>query len=340
MKNGALWALLGVGGLLALAASSGTANASTGPDPYAVPPGGGSNPRIVWSSALPDGGRVELWDDAGYQVVVATDAAGNTVFTGTVSDFERWSNARYPGGGGTGGGGNAYVPPPPVNPGTGGTGGNTPPPPAPGGGTGRDEVTHTTQLAGGVTAYQMRLRDGSEWWAVLNQSDGRQIFGGSRAEYERWLSSWIASQPGPGGGGTGGTGGGTGGTGGGTGGTGGGSHTSEPHDRDTVEAYQRVLIALGDLAEGEADGVIGPRTRNAIRAFQHRWSYLRPAPHLSVDGILGPHTRAALRSSLEMYGNFYASDINPVRASYLRSRILATAQPNAVHGLEGLGRRF
>ena len=334
MKNGALWALLGVGGLLALAATSGTANASTG-DPYAVPPGGGSNPRIVWSSALPDGGRVELWDDAGYQVVVATDAAGNTVFTGTVADFERWSNARYPGTGGTGGtgGGNTYVPPPPVNPGTGGGGSNTPPPPAPGSGTGRDEVIHTTQLAGGVTAYQMRLRDGSEWWAVLNQSDGHQIFGGSRAEYERWLSSWIASQPGPGTGGS--TGGGS--TGGGSTG-GGGSHTSEPHDRDTVEAYQRILRAL--QYQIAADGVIGPATRTAIRTFQGAANRER-GTSLAIDGVLGPNTRNALR--FYMGAGYFDADSNPVRNSYLQGRVLATSTQFATGGtqdLEGIERRF
>jgi hypothetical protein len=316
MKNGALWALLGVGGLLALAASSGTANASTG-DPYAVPPGGGSNPRIVWSSALPDGGRVELWDDAGYQVVVATDAAGNTVFTGTVADFERWSNARYPGTGGTGGtgGGNTYVPPPP----------------APGGGTGRDEVIHTTQLAGGVTAYQTRLRDGSEWWAVLNQSDGHQIFGGSRAEYERWLSSWIASQPGPGTGGS--TGGGS--TGGGSTG-GGGSHTSEPHDRDTVEAYQRILRAL--QYQIAADGVIGPATRTALRAFQGAANRER-GWHLAVDGVLGPNTRNALAWYLGR-GYFDDAGISDARVGALHGRVLSTSSPSGLQGLEGLERRF
>lgn len=333
MKNGALWALLGVGGLLALAASSGTANASTGPDPYAVPPGGGSNPRIVWSSALPDGGRVELWDDAGYQVVVATDAAGNTVFTGTVSDFERWSNTRYPGTGGTGGGGNTYVPPPPA-PGTGGgTGGNTPPPPAPGGGTGRDEVIHTAQLVGGVTAYQMRLRDGSEWWAVLRQSDGHQIFGGSRAEYERWLSSWIASQPGPGGGGTGG---GTGGS-GGSGGTGGGSHTSEPHDRDTIEAYQRILRGL--QYQIAADGMIGPATRTALRAFQGA-ANRENGWNLAVDGILGPRTRQGLQWYLE-HGYWDGSGTDPQRSQRLQGLVNATSTGfQGLENLEGLGRRF
>lgn len=334
MKNGALWALLGVGGLLALAASSGTAEASAA-DPYAVPPGGGSNPRIVWSTALPDGGRVELWDEAGYQVVVATDAAGNTVFTGSVADFERWSNARYPGG--TGGGGSSYVPPPPVTPGTGGGGSNTPPPPAPGGGTGRDEVTHTTQLVGGVTAYQMRLRDGSEWWAVLNQSDGRQIFGGSRAEYERWLSAWIA-QHNTGGGGTGGgsTGGGS--TGGGTGGggTGGGSNTSEPHDRTTVEAFQRILRGLGYNIG--ADGVIGPATRTALRQFQSAANRER-GWRLAVDGVLGPMTREALTWYME-HGYFDRAGLTEDRFLRLRDAAANSFGSLQLQGLEGLGRRF
>ncbi len=396
MTNNALLALLGVGAVIAIAASSGTANASAG---WTVPGGSTtSNPVIRWTSTLPDGGRVELWEDQGYQVVVATDTAGNTIFTGSVADFTTWSTARYGrsvmGGGAPPGGGSTYVPPPPppptgggvgqpqvigtynVAPGVtarhwrladgrdwweavnasghrlfegdstafqtwlaqqnfagGGTGGGTPP--APGGGAGQDRVIGQHALPGAVTAQQWQRANGSEWWTVVNDSDRRQIFAGTRDQFQVWYTQWLAANNNTGGGGGGGTGHtGGGGTGGGGGGhTGGGSHSSEPHSRDAIEGYQRILRAL--QYQIAADGVMGPATRTAIRTFQGAANRERGA-HLAVDGILGPQTRDMLRYYM-VSGYFDSAGITPSRQSDLRAAVEGTSTfRTSFAGLEGL----
>lgn len=58
-------------------------------------------------------------------------------------------------------------------------------------------------------------------------------------------------------------------------------------DFDTIEEYQRELIALGyDLGPAGADGVMGKKTKAAIIQFQQ-------VHGLVPDGIVGPKTRAA-----------------------------------------------
>ena len=59
-----------------------------------------------------------------------------------------------------------------------------------------------------------------------------------------------------------------------------------PVANNTVVTHQNILIFLGYLPQGSADGVLGPKTDAAIKAYQRTL-------HVSPDGVWGPATQAA-----------------------------------------------
>ena len=65
---------------------------------------------------------------------------------------------------------------------------------------------------------------------------------------------------------------------------------------DKVKSFQKFLIGMGFLPEGEADGIAGRKTLLAVKSYQ-------ASSGLVADGVAGPKTLSTARHDGWVYDN-------------------------------------